>query len=193
MIMTLEEKQYLIEQANTVSEIGEVSDGYHTFNSLYNQRLCLWAALVKAYKDKAWKSKKHDDGEPCFGGGWFLVGITTPAGDYTYHCKMKDWDLFDCKVLDKAPEFDGHTDKDVMRVLTLQPNNFQWIPVEEELPEEKQKVLVYMPADERCDHEYMCEALYNYAWHKWEDADEPIELEGITHWMPLPIPPRKEE
>ena len=68
----------------------------------------------------------------------------------------------------------------------------QWIPVEDELPKEKQKVIVYMPADERCDHEYMCEALYNYAWHKWEDADEPIELEGVTHWMPLPEAPRKE-
>lgn len=117
--MNKEERQYLIEQANTVSEIGEVSDGYHTFNSLYRQRLYLWAALVKAYKDKAWKSRFHHDGEPCFGGGWFIVGITTPAGDYTYHYELKDWNLFDCKVLDKAPEFDGHTDKDVTRVLTL--------------------------------------------------------------------------
>lgn len=71
-------------------------------------------------------------------------------------------------------------------------NNPQWIPVDKELPKEKQKVLVYMPADERCDHEYMCEALYNYAWHKWEDADEPIELEGVTHWMPI-VSPRKED
>lgn len=117
--MTEEEKQYLIEQANTVSEIGEVSDGYHTFNSLYRQRLYLWAALVKAHKDKAWKSRCHHDGEPCFGGGWFIVGITTPAGDYTYHYELKDWNLFDCKVLDEAPEFDGHTDRDVTRVLTL--------------------------------------------------------------------------
>lgn len=72
-------------------------------------------------------------------------------------------------------------------------NNPNWISVEDRLPKEKQKVLVYMPADERCDHEYICEALYNYAWHGWEDADEPIELEGITHWMPLPQPPRKED
>ena len=120
--MTEQEKQYLIEQANTVSEIGEVSDGYHTFNSLYNQRLYLWAALVNAYTDKAWKSRLHHDGEPCFGGGWFIVGITTPAGDYTYHYELKDWNLFHCKVLDKAPEFDGHTDKDVIRVMTLQFN-----------------------------------------------------------------------
>jgi hypothetical protein len=193
--MNKEEKQYLIEQANNpdIKDISEVSDGYHTFSSLYNQRLCLFAALVNAYKDKAWKSRLHHDGEPCFGGGWFIVGITTPTGDYTYHYELKDWNLFNCKVLDKAPVFDGHTDKDVTRVMTLKPcYTSHWIPVEEELPKEKQKVLVYMPADERCDHEYMCEALYNYAWHKWEDADEPIELEGITHWTEI-MPPRKEE
>ena len=127
--MTREEQQYLIEQANNpnIKDIGEVSDGYHTFNSLYNQRLCLWAALVKAYNDKAWKTRRHHDGEPCFDGGWFLVGISTPAGDYTYHYELKDWNLFDCKVLDKAPEFDGHTDKDVTRVLSLHPNQrHQW-------------------------------------------------------------------
>lgn len=117
--MKKEEKKYILSQLDKVDDIGEISDGYHTFNSLYNQRLCLWAALVNAYKDKAWKSRLHHDGEPCFGGGWFIVGITTPAGDYTYHYELKDWNLFDCKVLDKAPEWDGHTDNDVSRVLTL--------------------------------------------------------------------------
>ena len=117
--MKEEEKKYILSQLDIVEDIGEISDGYHTFNSLYNQRLCLFAALVNAYKDKAWKSRLHHDGEPCFGGGWFIVGITTPAGDYTYHYELKDWNLFDCKVLDKAHEWDGHTDKDVTRVLTL--------------------------------------------------------------------------
>lgn len=192
--MTQEEKQYLIEQANTVSEIGEVSDGYHTFNSLYNQRLCLWAALVKAYKDKAWKTRRHHDGEPCFGGDWFLVGITTPAGDYTYHYELKDWNLFDCKVLDKAPEFDGHTDKDVVRVLSLHTNQHPaWVSVEDRLPKEKQKVLAYFSPNEECEHEYACMALYNYGFHHWEDAeDSGIILEGVTHWMEI-VPPRKEE
>lgn len=117
--MKEEEKKYILSQLDKVDDIGEISDGYHTFNSLYNQRLYLFAALVNAYKIKAWKSRLHHDGEPCFGGGWFIVGITTPAGDYTYHYELKDWNLFDCKVLDKAPEWDGHTDKDVTRVLTL--------------------------------------------------------------------------
>lgn len=109
----------VVDQLEHIKDIGELSDGYHTFNSLYFQRLYLFAALVKAYKDKAWKTKKRDDGEPCFGGDWFLVGITTPEGDYTYHYELKDWGLFDCKVLEKAPPFDGHTDKDVTRVLSL--------------------------------------------------------------------------
>ena len=51
--------------------IGEVSDGFHTFNSLYHQRLILFAALVRAFPNRAWKSRKHSDGKPPFGGGWF--------------------------------------------------------------------------------------------------------------------------
>lgn len=121
--MTQEEKDYLIAQADdpNVENIGQVSDGYHTFDSLYNQRLYLWAALVKAYKDKAWKTRRHNNGELCFGDGdWFLVGITTPQGDYSYHYEIKYWDLFDCKEIEVAPPFDGHTDKDVSRVMSLE-------------------------------------------------------------------------
>lgn len=120
--MEQEEKDYLIEQANdpNVENIGQVSDGYHTFDSLYNQRLYLWAALVKVYKDKAWKTRRHNNGELCFGDGdWFLVGISTPQGDYSYHYEIKYWDLFDCKEIETAPPFDGHTDKDVSRVMSL--------------------------------------------------------------------------
>ena len=100
-------------------DIGEVSDGYHTFNSLYHQRLILFAALVNTYSDISWKTKRHEDGEECFGGGWFLVGINTPEGPYTYHYELKDWDLFNCEELDRAPEWDGHTDEDVKRLLSL--------------------------------------------------------------------------
>jgi hypothetical protein len=117
--MKPEEKQYILEQVDKVDEIGEISDGYHTFNSLYRQRLYLWAALVEAYRSKAWKTKRHHDGELCFGGDWFLVGIDTPEGPYTYHYEMNDWDLFKCVEIEKAPPFDGHTDEDVTRLLSL--------------------------------------------------------------------------
>lgn len=75
--------------------IGDLSDGYHTFNGLYEQRMILFAALAKAYKDRAWKSYRHEDGEYCFGGGWFIVGIDTPEGTYTYHYENKYWEMFD--------------------------------------------------------------------------------------------------
>ena len=82
--MSLSEKQ--IEQickiAN-IDDIGELSDGFHTFNSLYYQRAILFATIANTYKELAWKSKKHEDGQFCFGGGWFIVRIDTPKGSYT--------------------------------------------------------------------------------------------------------------
>ena len=105
-----------------VNSIGEVSDGFHTFNGLYEQRMILFAALVKAYKDKAWKSYRHEDGEYCFGGGWFIVGIDTPEGSYTYHYENKYWDMFDCVDLPRAKHWDGHTEEDAeTRLMSLKP------------------------------------------------------------------------
>lgn len=101
--------------------IGEMSDGHHTFNGLYYQRMMLFAALVKVYKDRAWKSYRHEDGELCFGGGCFIVGIDTPAGSYTYHYKNEYFDLFECKELPTGKHWDGHTEKDVTRLLKLEP------------------------------------------------------------------------
>lgn len=103
-----------------ISDIGEFSDGYHTFNSLYHQRAMLFATIVNAHPDISWKSLRHEDGELCFGGGWFIVGIDTPAGQYTYHYETnKYWDFFDCPVLEKGKHWDGHTDADVDRLLSL--------------------------------------------------------------------------
>ena len=102
-----------------VEDIGDVSDGYHTFNQLYHQRAMLFATIVNQNSDKAWKTHKHEDGEPCFGGGWFLVTIDTPRGAYGYHYEDKYWDLFKCKELGKAKHWDGYTEEDVDRLLSL--------------------------------------------------------------------------
>ena len=102
-----------------VKEIEDVSDGFHTFKQLYYQRMMLFAVIVKQNNDKAWKSLRHEDGELCFGGGWFIVGIDTPEGSYTYHYENKYFDLFDCKILDYSKHWDGHTEKDVTRLLSL--------------------------------------------------------------------------
>lgn len=115
----LKRLQAICEVAN-VDDIEDVSDGSHTFNDLYEQRMYLFAALVNAYKNKAWKSLKHEDGEYCFGGDWFIVGIDTPEGSYTYHYSMQYWDVFDCQILPRAKHWDGHTDKDVTRLMSLE-------------------------------------------------------------------------
>ena len=104
-----------------LDDIGEFSDGYHTFNSLYEQRMFLFATIVNQNQSLAWKSHKHSDGNECFGGGWFIVGVDTPEGSYTYHYKNEYWDLFHCQELERGKEWDGHTEKDVERLLSLIP------------------------------------------------------------------------
>jgi len=106
-------------EAAHVDEIDDVSDGFHTFRQLYYQRMMLFAAIVKQNKDKAWKSLRHEDGELCFGGGWFIVGIDTPEGSYTYHYEDNYYSLFDCEELEHGKHWDGHTEKDVTRLLSL--------------------------------------------------------------------------
>jgi len=100
------------------ADVEKMSDGYHTFADLYEQRLILSAALAKN-NPHAWKSKRHEDGSVPFGGGWFIMGFDTDEGCYTYHYELKDWDLFQCEELDKGRPWDGHTSKDVRRLLSI--------------------------------------------------------------------------
>lgn len=106
-----------VEEMPTV-DVEKISDGYHTFADLYEQRLILSAALAKN-NPHAWKSKRHEDESVPFGGGWFIMGFDTDEGCYTYHYELKDWDLFQCKELDKGKPWDGHTSKDVRRLLSI--------------------------------------------------------------------------
>lgn len=112
----------LIENKEPSEDTGELSDGYHTFNQLYHQRAVLFACIVKQNKNKAWKSFKHSDGKYCFdsNGEWFIVGIDTPQGSYTYHYAKEYWDMFDCQELECGKEWDGHTEEDVTRLLSLE-------------------------------------------------------------------------
>ena len=168
-----------------VKDIGEVSDGFHTFNGLYEQRMILFAALVKAYKDKSWKSYRHEDGEYCFGGGWFIVGIDTPEGSYTYHYENKYWDMFDCAELPRAKHWDGHTEADAeTRLMSLEQPH--WIPVTDDtLPEEDVDVLCKTVSGARLVASY---GILN-PWHKekgWITAEfNRLSKEMIKEWMPL--------
>ncbi len=64
------------------------------------------------------KSLRHNDGELCFGGGWFVVVAMLPDGQITNHYKIEDWDLFKIPTEEKAKyPFDGHTGEDVINRL----------------------------------------------------------------------------
>lgn len=100
---------------------GETSDGYHTFNELYHHRAILFSVIVKAFPDKAWKSRKHHDGTMY--DGMFIVGVETPNGQATYHYDIEPyWNMFRCKEIEFAPEWDGHTPPQAIeRIGKLEP------------------------------------------------------------------------
>ena len=93
--------------------IGEFSDGYHTFNELYHHRAVLFSVICNMFTEKAWKSKLHDTGDMY--DGMFIVGIDTEQGQATYHYDIEPyWDMFKVKELEKAPKWDGHTPADAI-------------------------------------------------------------------------------
>lgn len=119
--------------------IGELSDGYHTYNELYEFRKMYNAVLfnewagqtsvnprwtkednqpVKLPKHDVHKSWRHNDGELCFGGDWFIVSAMLPTGLISNHYKAEDWGLFQVPEVDKAKyKFDGHTPLHVLKRL----------------------------------------------------------------------------
>lgn len=99
-----------VEKQGEPEDKGEISDGYHTFNELYNYRMLYNAAFFNLLpKQLVHKSKMHHDGKECFGGGWFIVMANLPTGQISNHYELKDWDLFQIPEKEIADEWDGHT------------------------------------------------------------------------------------
>lgn len=128
-------KNACIHPDTPLKRINELSDGYHTFDELYEFRKMYNAVLFNEWaahegwngritpKYSVHKSTKHYDGEECFGGGWFIVSAMLPTGLISNHYKMEDWDLFQVPVVEKALyEFDGHTGTDVLQRLKALTN-----------------------------------------------------------------------
>lgn len=110
-------EQIALAEAKKITE--DTSDGYHTFKELYEFRKLYNAGFFNALSDAhVHKSKRHHDGEECFGGGWFIVIATLPTGQISNHYEMKDWGLFHCEERERADKWDGHTTKDVVERLT---------------------------------------------------------------------------
>lgn len=176
----------------------ETSDGYHTFNELYHHRAVLFSVIVANYKDRAWKSVRHHDGTMY--DGMFIVGIDTPDGQATYHYDIIPyWDMFDCKVREFAPEWDGHTPAQAIerikglallkaqepRVMTLEeiPDAvFGWIEMFGQLIP---CVLEDVYADDTVGfaniedgHDYLCASDYNKTWRCWNQRPTDAQREA---------------
>jgi hypothetical protein len=97
-----------------------ISDGYHTFDELYDHRIALYIALCKSIQSNllderyVWRSCIHSDGSNY--DGWFLLGIGKEKGkQITYHVPNERWSETEfAHTLDTAPEYDGHTSDDVI-------------------------------------------------------------------------------
>lgn len=110
---------------------GTVSDGYHTFDELYEHRQLLFCLAFwflddfqkevkdeksRAYEITTWKSKKHYDGTMFE--GYFIAGFNYNGKPGTYHLEEKYWHLFCAdQVYEKAPKWDGHTSNDVLNLI----------------------------------------------------------------------------
>lgn len=100
-----------------IKDIGNVSDGSHTFNELYHHRMILFSVICNDFKNLSWKSWKHEDGTMY--DDYFIVGISTPQGDYSYHYHKDNWDYFKVRELEYAPKWDGHKPEDITRLFSL--------------------------------------------------------------------------
>lgn len=99
-----------------MSEISSVSDGYHTFDELYDHRCHLFVALMRSNPDLSWRSKLHADGTSY--PSWFIAGMKLESGDITYHLPLWMWSMLEgISTHDRAPEWDGHTAADVVKRL----------------------------------------------------------------------------
>lgn len=96
------------------ADTNKISDGYHTFEQLYEHRIELWILVCKSRKELAWKTRIYSDGSEWK--GWFVLGLNWKHGkQITYHLPMKYWGrLKSIQHLNRAPNFDGHTPNDVI-------------------------------------------------------------------------------
>lgn len=173
--------------------IGDMSDGYHTFNELYHHRAVLFSVICNLHPLCSWKAKKHHDGTMY--DGMFIVGINTPEGQATYHYDIDPyWDMFKVPEAEFAPEWDGHTADEAIRRIALlgtvgTDNNVptKWISVKNRLPEEFVSVLINVPDEAPLTTVSEGFLEPGGTWYKRGYRLLPTE---VTHWQPMPEPPK---
>jgi hypothetical protein len=102
----------------------QVSDGFHTFEELYDHRVTLFLALCRELKRsgrgrEVWRSRRHHKGGSPMYRGFFIMGISAePNKQISYHLPLKRWkEASFARTLANAPAWDGHTPADVIKRL----------------------------------------------------------------------------
>lgn len=120
-----------------LSEAGLLErDEHHTMQELYRYRM-----LYNAHAARGWaaagipvvKSMNHHDGEPVFGGGWFIVTAQLPTGQVSNHYREEDWDLFAIPDVWYPPAWDGHTPAQAEERLLESLGQLGYAPVTKEV------------------------------------------------------------
>ena len=113
----------IISEMDNPDKMGIISDGYHSFDELYYQRMMLTktvalAAINKFGKYSVYRSKLHSD--DTLYKNHFIIAFNTTEGNFAYHYPMYYWDSFDfLKELPKAEKFDGYTWDEITRLQYL--------------------------------------------------------------------------
>lgn len=75
----------------------------------------------------------------------------------------------------------------VTELLALMPSVNCWIPCSERLPKDDANVLAHNDGDG------VLIASYDHYVREWMEAFECYPLTNVTHWMPLPEPPKRKD
>lgn len=89
----------------------DISDGYHTFDELYEHRCLLFINLCLAMPERAIIGKTDGD--------WFVMFLELPTGQISYHLPTSMLPLVaHSLVADLTYPWDGHQSSDVVDRLT---------------------------------------------------------------------------
>ena len=98
-----------------------LKDDFHSMSELYFHRMVLFATicgLAKKQGHAVWRSKLHADGTMF--DDFFIVGVTTPLDDYSYHYQLKYWDYFSmAEEIPNAPIWNGQKADDLHMLISL--------------------------------------------------------------------------
>lgn len=101
---------------------GDISDGYHTFEELYDHRVALYLALCKMTGWPAYfKIDKDNWNQDEVWKNWICLFLETPEGQISYHVPYGYYEMIQTFAKESPDhKWDNHTSSDVLyRILKV--------------------------------------------------------------------------